>query len=99
MPAPICPVPITPTTLMWSSVMVLAPLHQHRQRLAAADAEARDAAPAPACLQRVQERRENARARRSDRMAERHGPAVDVHPRRVQTQLALDGQGHGGEGL
>ena len=46
-------------------------LHAERDRLAAADAERRDAAPLAAILQRVQQRHQHARARAADRVAER----------------------------
>ena len=40
-----------------------------------------------ALLERVEQRRQDARAARADRMAERHGAAVDVDARRVEAEL------------
>ncbi len=57
------------------------------------------AAPQLLRAQRVHERRQDARAARADRMAERHGPAVDVHLRRVEAELARDRQRLHGERL
>ena len=42
---------------------------------------------AAAALQRVQQRRQHARAARADRVAERDGAAVDVHPCRIDAEL------------
>src|SRR5436305_13971192 len=53
-------------------------LHRHRGRLAAADAERGDALAAAMGLQRRQQSREDARAARADRKAERGGAAMDV---------------------
>ena len=44
-------------------------------------------------LQRVEQRRQHARAAGADRVAERDGAAVDVHLRRIDAELAQDGHG------
>src|SRR5580765_7491661 len=53
-------------------------LDGHGGRLASADAQARDAAPAPGFPERADQGDENARARGADRVAERAGSAVDI---------------------
>src|SRR6185437_9685769 len=53
-------------------------LDRERRRLAAADAERRDAAPAAALAQRAEQRHDDARARCADRVAERARAAVNV---------------------
>src|SRR5436305_10142880 len=70
-----------------------------RVALSSTRADGRAALPSAASAQLQHERAQDARARRADRVAERHGAAVDVdlvlvyaeHPDRVQ--------GHRGEGL
>ena len=54
-----------------------------RGGLATADALRSDAASQPARAQRMHQRRDQARARRADRMTERAGAAVDVDPCRA----------------
>ena len=60
-----------------------------------------DATPYRACrcAQRVDERRQHARAARADRVAERDGAAVDVHARRIDAELAHDRERLRGEGF
>src|SRR6478735_2279745 len=53
-------------------------LHRNRGRFAAADAQARDAALETLLLQRVDQRDEDARAARADRVAKRGRAAVHV---------------------
>src|SRR5881396_1104938 len=53
-------------------------LDRHGSRLAPADAQARDAAPASGLLERADQGDEDARARGAYRVAERAGTAVDI---------------------
>ena len=69
----------------------LRPFHHYGQRLAASDAETREPSPRAMALHGVDQCRKDARARGADRMAERDGPAVDVHSLGVELQLAIDG--------
>src|SRR5262245_7979861 len=89
MPAPIWPAPTTPMTA--DSLIVAesgdAP-HGHGDAIAAAETERRDALVGAAVRHRVQERRENPRARGADRVAERHGAATDVVAVRADAELA-----------
>src|SRR5665213_4194417 len=61
-----------------ASLIASQALDRQRRRLAAADAQRRDAAPAAGLAQRAQQRDDDARAGRADRMAERACAAVDV---------------------
>src|SRR6266705_3596425 len=54
------------------------PFDNHRYRIAAAQAQSREATLRVAVFHRVHESREHARAAAADRMAERHRAAVDV---------------------
>jgi len=53
----------------------------------AADAQRRHAAALAVRLERRQQGREDARAARADRMAERAGAAMDVEPRRIDAEI------------
>ena len=53
--------------------------HRERDAVAAAEAQRRDAARQVPLLQRVEQRRQHARAARADGVPERDGAAVDVH--------------------
>src|SRR5207247_6499446 len=61
-------------------VPLLLDLDQERVALAAAGADRREAEPAAVAAKLVDHRPEDSRPRRADRMAERHGAAVHVHP-------------------
>src|SRR5512134_1668841 len=67
-----------------STSLFMSALHQHRHRLAAADAQRGDAAAIAAILHGVQQRHEDARARGTDGVAEAHRAAAHVHVPRVE---------------
>src|SRR6266536_2599045 len=72
---------------------------EHRGGFAAADADGRNAALLSFLAQRVDERRQNAGAGGSDRMAQGDRPAADVDPRGVERELPDRGHRDRGEGL
>src|SRR6185369_7489741 len=74
-------------------------LDGHRGGFAAADAQRRDAALELTLAQRTQERDDDARAARADRVAQRAGAAVHVHDLVRELELGHRGHGHGGESL
>src|SRR5262245_37949324 len=93
MPLPIVPAPMTATAAGRFGVVVWFvgfsfsessrragsdPLDAHDDGVAAAEAQAREAARLAVPLQRVQERREDAGARAPDRVTEGHGAPVHV---------------------
>ena len=51
------------------------------------------------CFQCIEQRREDARARGADRMAQRHGSPVHVHLLGVQPELVINCQRDRGEGF
>ena len=55
-----------------------AALDRERDGLAAAQAERRDSASQTAILQRIEQRRQHARARGAERVSQRDGAAIDV---------------------
>src|SRR5687768_16829377 len=57
---------------------LVGPLDGQRDGVAAAEAQRGEAGSGPAILHRVQQRRQHARAARSDRVSERYRPAVHV---------------------
>src|SRR5438094_3717377 len=59
--------------------------------VAAAEAEGGDAALEVAALQFVEQRDEDARAARADRMAERDGAAIHINFFGIESELARDG--------
>ena len=61
-----------------------------RDAHAAADAERGEALLGVAALHFVQQRRQHARARSADRMADRDRAAVDVDDRRIPAQVLVD---------
>src|SRR5262249_22210676 len=67
-------------------------LEQRRLALADTDAQRGQPVPAAAPAQLVEHRHAEARPAHAQRMAQREGAAVQVHPLRVETQLADDGQ-------
>src|SRR5262245_30705917 len=71
----------------------------HGDAHAAADAQRRQALLGVALLHLVEQRHENARPRRADRMAERDGAAIDVDLRRIPAEILVDGAGLRREGL
>src|SRR5688500_817722 len=77
----------------------LLPLQAHGDAHAAADAERGQALPGVAPAHLVQERDEDAGARRADRMADRDRAAVDVHDLRVPAHVLVDRERLGREGL
>ena len=77
----------------------LEPLDHEGDALSAADAERGQPVAEAAGAQRVEQRDQDARAGRADRVAERDGAAVHVHALGVQLQLAQDGQALRGERL
>src|ERR1041385_8751925 len=74
-------------------------LHRHGGSFAAADAERGDPALQIAALERVQQRHQDARARRADGMAERASPAIDVDLGVVEAEIAHGDHGDIGESL
>ena len=70
-----------------------------RDRSPAAEAERREALPPAAPPKLVEERRQDARARRADRVAERDRAAVDVDLVPVEAELVAIGQDLRGERL
>src|SRR3954464_2475355 len=94
MPPPICPAPMTPIF----ATCILA-LDHHGDRFAAADAQRRHAALLALRLQRVQKRRQNARARGADGMAERHGAAMHIDLLGIEAEQLIVGDGHHRERL
>ena len=74
-------------------------LHRKRRRLAAADAQRRDAAPRAARLHRRQQRDENPRPRGADGVAERAGAAVHVDLVVRQVEIAHRRHRHHRESL
>ena len=102
MPFPMVPAPTTPMRVIVCCILSHAlrtALHGERHAVAAAEAQRRDAAPRVPALHRVEQRRQDPRAARADWMAERDRAAVDVDPRRVDAQLAHDGDRLHREGL
>src|SRR6266542_296767 len=97
-PLPIVPAPITPTRLM-SGILDLTihqssdSLHGQCDAVAAAQTERCNAALQVAPPQRIQQRRQYARAAGADRMAERDRPAVHVHPGGIDAKLPQDRDG------
>src|SRR5438128_323100 len=77
--------------------LFLSSFHYDRQRLTSTDAETRDAMAAAPCFQCIEKRREDARARRPERMAQRHRSAVHVHLLGIQPELTINCQRHRGE--
>src|SRR3712207_2832871 len=77
----------------------LAVLQQQRDALAAADAERDEPELVPLALHLTQALGGDERARRRDRVAERDRAAVGVDLRRVEVELADDGERLGGERL
>jgi hypothetical protein len=75
------------------------PLHGERHGVAAAQAQRRQARLRVAVLHGVQQRREHARARRADGVAQRHGAAVHVHAVPVPAQAGAVRQRLHGERL
>src|ERR1700690_1266992 len=71
----------------------------HRDAHAAADAERGQALLGVAPLHLVQERHQNARTGRPDRMAERDRPAIDVDLGGVPAEILVDRASLGREGL
>src|SRR5204862_355370 len=67
-------------------------LEERSLPLADADAERREAVAPVAAAQLVEERDDEARAAHAEWMADRDGPAVDVHLLLVEPQLAHDGE-------
>ena len=53
-------------------------LDRDRDTIAAAKTQRRDSAPQSSLRQRIQQRRQDARAARADRMPKGHGAAVDI---------------------
>src|SRR5437870_5054414 len=79
----------------WSDLAI----QDRRGGLAEADAHRREAVAEVALLHLVEQRGEQARARASERVAERDGAAVDVHAGEVPAQLLRPGERDGGERL
>src|ERR1700674_709805 len=71
----------------------------NRGGFAAADAEAGYAARKALALERGQERHDQARAGRADRMTERAGAAVNIDARVVEAKVAHGGHDHDRERL
>src|SRR5438128_479589 len=87
MPCPIWPAPTTPSFL----TSISGPLDEQSDAFAAADTQRRAAGLDAGVGHRVQQRDENARARRADRVAERDRAAPDVHLLRVEADhLVVD---------
>src|SRR5436309_10556406 len=74
-------------------------LDRHGDALATADAEGSDAAMLALVAEGMDERAEDAGAAGPERMAERDGPAADIHPGRVELERADYGHRLGGECL
>src|SRR5262245_4745396 len=77
--------------------LLLHPLDQQGDSLAAADAERRQAETRAAPPHLVKERDRDARSRRADRMAQRDGAAVDVDAGQVELEIFLAREDLGGE--
>src|SRR5947208_15460421 len=75
------------------TIAALASFDAHVNSHAAADAQRRQALLGVTFLHFVEQRHENARARRADRVAERDGAAIDVDPVGVPAEVAVDGAG------
>src|SRR5690349_19357629 len=73
-------------------------LDRERRRFAAADAKRRHAALAIVFAHRAEQRYDDARTRRADRMAERAGAAMHVHAVARDAVLLHRGHRHDGEG-
>src|SRR3954469_2392986 len=71
----------------------------HRNSHAAADAQRRQALFGVTFLHFVEQRDENARAGRADRMTERDRAAIDVDPVGVPAEIPVNRAGLRGEGL
>src|SRR5581483_9181965 len=67
-------------------------LEERRLTLADADAERRDAVPAAAPAQLVQQGDDETRPAHAERVPDRDRAAVDVHLRLVEAELANDGE-------
>src|SRR5712692_9262844 len=78
---------------------ILITCNAHGDAHAAADAQRGQAFLGVALLHLVEQRNEDARAGRADRMAERDGAAVDVDLAGVPAEVLVDGAGLGGERL
>src|SRR5438093_10796679 len=74
-------------------------LEGHGDRATAAEAQRRQPVAALAPPKFVKQRRDDARPRRPDRMAERNRSAIDVDLRPVEPELPAVGQRLGGECL
>src|SRR5262245_16471107 len=61
------------------------------------DAECGESDLRPACLHRVHERHGNARAARSNRVAERDGASMNVHARRIEIEPSFTSDGLSGK--
>mmetsp|Transcript_24703 Transcript_24703/g.51340 ORF Transcript_24703/g.51340 Transcript_24703/m.51340 type:complete len:266 (-) Transcript_24703:533-1330(-) len=75
------------------------PLDDRRVRGASALADGQQRVAAPPPLELVEQRRHELGACAAERMAQRHGPAVDVQPLEVRAQGLAPGQGHRREGF
>src|SRR5580692_7177505 len=71
----------------------------HRNSHAAADAQRRKALLRVTLLHFVEQRHQNARARRADRMAERDRATIDVDPGGIPAEIMVDRAGLRGERL
>jgi len=78
--------------LSWPFGSGRAAFEERRLALPDADAQRGEAVAPTAPAELVQERHDEARARHSERVAERDRPAVDVHLRRIEAELAHDGE-------
>src|SRR6478609_6446158 len=88
MPPPIWPAPMTP--IFCTCILSL---DHHGDRLAAADAQRRHAALLALALQRIQQRRQDARARGADGMPERDRAAQHVDPLGIEIEQLIVGDG------
>src|SRR5947208_7174509 len=81
------------------TIAALASFDAHRNSHAAADAQRRQALLGVTLVHFVEQRDQNARARCTDRMAERDGAAIDVDPVGVPAEVPIDRAGLRGERL
>src|SRR5262249_13980757 len=79
----LCPLP--------SSLCPVRVLYDHGDPHPPTDAQRSDAVASLSCPQRIEERREHARAAGANRMTERDRSAVDVHLRGVEPELSRHG--------
>src|ERR1700757_50793 len=71
----------------------------HRNSHAASDAERGETLLGIALLHLVQQRHQDARARRTDRVADRDRTAIDVHLRGIPAEVLVDSAGLRGKGF